>query len=170
MARYNDTNINLEGVRIMGGPYRNFSGVKTPMNNLGDRNFCVALPENLVKRMQDDGLNVKFSRPRELDDGEIEPGTPFLKIKVNYNGFQPPKVIMITSRNEQPLGEKEIDLLDSSDILSADLIIHPNPGTFNGEPVMPLYLRALYVTIQEDYFEEKYARMREERRNKRAGD
>jgi hypothetical protein len=107
-----------------------------------------------------DGWNVKYTKPHEVDDGEVEPGDPYLKVTVNYKG-RAPRVVMITSRGNTILGEDEIELLDTADIVNVDLIVRPYEWVVNGKTGISAYLQSLYVTIEEDYLERKYAEMNE---------
>jgi hypothetical protein len=109
-------------------------------------------------------LGVKHTRDREDDEGEVIHGVPFIKVKVNFDGFKPPQIFMSTSRNRTHLGEGEVDILDSADIVNADMIIRPWETKINGVVHHPLYLQSLYVDIEEDYLAEKYARLDEERK------
>jgi hypothetical protein len=153
----------MEGVKIMGGPFRNFSGTETPMNRAGDRNFCVLIPDNMVQRMLEDGLNVKYTKPEETDEGDVEPGSPFLKIKVNFSS-PPPKIIMRTETGgPRPLTEDMVEILDSANIVFSDMIVRPWPTTYAGKPVLPIYLQSLVVVIKQDYLDEKWSRIDDER-------
>jgi hypothetical protein len=163
----NDGNIILEGVVILPGRYRNFSGKPTPYKkDGGDRDFAVLLPDDLAEQMHRDGLIVKHTKDREDDEGELLPGSPFIKVKVNFDGIRPPQIFMSTSRNRTHLSEGEVDILDTADIVKADMIIRPWETVVNGVTHHPLYLQSLYVDIEEDYLAEKYARMDEDRKRR----
>lgn len=147
--------IMMEDVEILPGNWRNFSGKQTQYNDAGKRNFNVLLPPALADQMARDGWNVKLTKERELDDETIG-GEPFIKVSVKYTN-RPPQVVMITSRGRTFLGEKEIDMLDWAVIKTADVKLSGKAWEVAGKPVMSAYLTALYVTIEEDYLQQKYA-------------
>jgi hypothetical protein len=64
---------------------------------------------------------------------------------------------MVTSRGRTNLGEAEVDLLDWADITNVDLIVRPYEWTVSGKSGIKAYLQAIYVTIEEDALELKYA-------------
>ena len=146
-------NLILENVEILPGGFKNFSGKPGQFNAEGDRNFCVVIPEDLVDPMANDGWNIKTLNARD----ESEHDKHFIRVKVRFNSNRPPKVIMLTSGGKVPLDEESIDVLDWSDILSADMAINPYQSEYQGKPHVTGYLKSLYVTIEEDDLERKYA-------------
>jgi hypothetical protein len=145
-----DNTIVMEGVRII---FRNFAGREGQFNREGDRNFGVILDdEKLVKMLLDDGWNVKFLKPREEGDEE----QPYLPVSVNFKG-RPPQCVMITSRGRTTLHEDEIELLDWADIRNVDLIVRPYEWAVSGKTGIKAYLKSIFVTIEEDALELKYA-------------
>ena len=141
-------NATLEDVRIA---FRNFSGKEGKYNRAGDRNFCIMLPDDVAKQMENDGWNVRYLNPREADD------TPqgYLQVAINYKG-RPPRVVMITSRGKTSLEEDMVDILDWADIITSDVIIRPYEWEVNGKSGVKAYLQSIYVTIEEDDLERKY--------------
>lgn len=139
----------LENVRI---GFRNFSGKEGQYNREGDRNFAAFLPDDIAELMLNDGWNVKYLKPREEED------TPqaYIQISVNF-GVRPPKVVMITSRGRTSLSEAEVGILDWAEISNVDLIIRPYEWSVNGKSGVKAYLQSLFVTIEEDELERKYA-------------
>lgn len=164
--------IRMEGVKILGGRFRNFSGRPTDFHKEGGhRDFAVLIPEDIAEKMSRDGIVVKRTKVYN-DDGDPEEGVeglPFVKVKVNFSFYRPPMIYMVTSRNTQHLPEDKVDLLDQSDIVDADIVVNHKETVVNGVKHHPIYLRALYANIEEDYFQEKYARIAEERERKRNG-
>lgn len=135
--------------------FRNFTGEEGDYNKLGDRNFCVLLDTESALDLEAEGWNIKWLDPRDEED---EPQA-YVQVSVNYNNI-PPKIIMITGQGQTMLNEQTVDMLDWADIKYADLIINPysweinnKSGTKSG---VKAYAKALYVTIQEDAFADKY--------------
>lgn len=145
----NDGNVVMENVRIV---FRNFKGKEGMYNREGDRNFAVLLDEKTAKLMADDGWNVKYLKAREEGDEE----QAYLQVSVNFKG-RPPRIVMITSRGRTDLGEDECELLDWADIRNVDLIVRPYDWSVNGKTGTKAYLKSLFVTIEEDELELKYA-------------
>lgn len=146
-----DNTVMMEGVRII---FRNFSGREGQYNREGDRNFAVLLDEQVATKMAEDDWNVKWLRPR----GEEEEESPqaYLPVSVNFKG-RPPRIVLITSRGRTHLDESTIEMLDWADIINVDLIVRPYAWSVNNKTGIKAYLQSLYVTIQEDPLEIKYA-------------
>jgi hypothetical protein len=132
--------------------FRNFSGKEGQYNREGDRNFCVILDDKTAKQMIKDGWNIKYLSAR--DEGEID--TPYIQVAVNFSN-RPPRVVMITSTARTHLGEDAVEILDWADIKTADLIARGYEWTVNGKSGVKAYLQSLFVTIEEDALERKYA-------------
>lgn len=152
MAKQDGT-VMMENAKII---WRNFAGRETPYNREGDRNFNVIVPEDLAKKMLEDGWNVKFKEPRE----EGDEGMYVIQVSVGYKG-KPPTIVLMgaLSGSRNNLGEKECELLDYADIQNVDLIIRPYNWAVNGKSGVKAYLKSIYVTINEDELELKYANM-----------
>jgi hypothetical protein len=143
----------MEGVRII---FRNFAGKEGQYNRAGERNFGVILPnDDVAQAMLADGWNVKYLKPREDDEDEIE--TPWLSVSLNYDKGRPPKVIMVTSRGRTALDADSVDVLDWSEITNVDLIVRPYTWEVSGRTGIKAYLQSMYVTVEEDELERKYA-------------
>ena len=149
-------NLILENVEILPGGFRNFSGRPGQYNAEGDRNFCVVLPEDLVPMMESDGWNIKTLPARDEGDQDKH----FIRVKVRFNSNRPPKIVLISSGGKSILDEESVDILDWSDILSADMAINPYESDVRGEHHVTGYLKSLYVTLDEDDLEKKYADVR----------
>ena len=149
MAPYQDNSVVLENVRIV---FRNFTGKEGKYNREGDRNFGVLLDDDVATAMAKDGWNVKWLKAREEDDDE----QAYLSVSVSYKG-RPPRVFMITSRGRTPLSEDEVEVLDWVDIRTVDLIVRPYEWAVNGKTGIKAYLKSIFVTINEDALELKYA-------------
>jgi hypothetical protein len=144
----------MEGVRIV---FRNFAGKEGQYNRQGDRNFAVLLDDTVANAMAEDGWNIKWLKPRE-DGGEDETDQAYLQVSVNYKG-RPPTVALITSRGRTNLDEHTIDMLDWADITNVDLIVRPYSWEVQGKTGIKAYLKSMFVTIEEDVLERKYAEM-----------
>ncbi len=139
----------IENARII---FRNFSGKESKFNREGDRNFCVVIPEEDVDGMKKSGWNVRTIEPREEGDSHLY----YLPVAVAFGNF-PPKIVMITSRAKTPIDESLVETLDFADFKNVDLIINPYNWEVNGKTGVKAYLKTLYVTINEDELELKYA-------------
>lgn len=134
--------------------FRNFAGREQAFNSEGDRNFSVVLYPELAEELKSLGWRVKQLKSRE----EGEEGDYHLKVKVNYNKGRPPRVVLITSNNRTELGADEVALIDTADIKIADVVINSwwsdmAGGGYSG------FLKTLFITINEDEIEMKYADM-----------
>jgi hypothetical protein len=139
----------VEDARLV---FRNFSGKEGQYNREGDRNFAVILDAKTAKVMLKDGWNVKYLDSRE----EGEEDTPYIQVAVNFN-HRPPRVVMITSTARTNLTEESVEVLDWAEIRTADLIARAYDWTVNGKSGTKAYLQSLFVTIEEDALERKYA-------------
>jgi hypothetical protein len=137
--------------------FRNFSGEETPYNKAGKRNFAVVLDEESAEKLSKDGWNVKLLQARE----EGEPDTPYISVEVGYK-IKPPRITMITSNSRTNLGEDEVGVLDWADIVTCDLIARAyNWSMPTGKSGVKAYLQTMFVTINEDELERKYAVLEE---------
>jgi hypothetical protein len=130
--------------------YRNFTGREGLYNVAGQRNFCVRLDEETAQQMDKDGWNVKWPKPDE--EGEI--GTPYIACAVNFKNW-PPRITMMTSRVRTTLTDDTVEVLDWANISKVDLICRGNIWNDKGD--IKAYVKTMFVTIEEDYLEQKYA-------------
>jgi hypothetical protein len=151
-----DNTVLMEGVRII---FRNFEGKEGQYNRAGDRNFAVLLDDTVAEAMAADGWNVKWLKPREDDADEGETPQAYLQVSVNFDKGRPPRVVMITSRGRTNLSEGDVELLDWADIQNVDLIVRPYEWSVNGKTGIKAYLQSIYVTVEEDELERKYAEL-----------
>ena len=152
-----DNIVVMEGVRII---FRNFAGKEGQFNREGDRNFAVLLDDTMANTMAEDGWNVKWLKPRE--DDEEESPQAYLQVSVNFKG-RPPLVMLVTTRGRTKLDESAVEELDWVDIKNVDLIVRPYEWAVNGKTGIKAYLQSIYVTIEEDILQIKYAEMDEQR-------
>ena len=141
-------NITIENARI---GFRNFSGKEGKYNPAGKRNFCVFLESDLAKTLEEDGWNVRYLNPRDDDE---EPQA-YLQASVAF-GNVPPKIILISRNGKTKIDESEVNILDWAEFSNVDLILRPYNWEVNGKSGVKAYLKAMYVTLEEDEFEAKY--------------
>lgn len=132
--------------------FRNFGGAETPKNRKGDRNFCVILDDETAANLMEDGWNVKRLKAKEEGD---EPPY-FLQVKVKYE-VRPPRIVMLTSSGSTNLNAETVETLDYAEIAKCDVLINPYDWDVNGATGTTAYLKSMYVTIEEDALERKYA-------------
>jgi hypothetical protein len=132
--------------------FRNFAGKEGQYNREGDRNFAVIIPPKVAKDMDEDGWNIKYLTPRE--DGDIP--TAYIQVSVNFKN-RPPRVVMITSTARTNLSDETVEVLDWADFRTVDLIARGYEWDVNGKTGVKAYLQSLFVTIEEDALERKYA-------------
>jgi hypothetical protein len=147
----NDNTVLMEGVRII---FRNFSGKEGKYNREGDRNFAVLLDDEVANALAEDGWNVKWLQARNEDEEETPQA--YLPVSVSYKG-RPPRIVMVTSRGRTNIDDTQVEMLDWATIINVDLIVRPYEWTVNGKNGIKAYLQSLYVTIEEDELERKYA-------------
>jgi hypothetical protein len=152
MAKDEPANFILEDAHII---FRNFEGKEGQYNRKGSRNFAVIIPdEKTAQQMLKDGWNVKYLEAREEGDEPV----PYVSVEVSYKN-RPPRVVMLTasSKSRTNLGEDEIEILDYADIQKVDLICNAYEWDINGKQGVKAYLKTMFVTIEEDELERKYA-------------
>lgn len=139
----------VEDARLI---FRNFSGKEGPYNREGDRNFAVILTDDVAHQMEKDGWNVRYLEAREEGDTD----TPYISVAVSFK-TRPPRVVLLTSTARTNLDESSVEVLDWADIQTADLIARGYDWDVNGKTGTKAYLQSLFVTIEEDALERKYA-------------
>ena len=147
------SNVTIAGARLI---YKNFQGQASAYNAEGNRNFGVLLDDDLAEELKADGWKVKYIRPKDDDPDQYQ--QPWMPVKVRF-GQYPPIAVLITSRGKTRLDEDTIGQLDWTSIKTVDLIIRPyNYPAANGRPAgVSAYVKSIYVTVNEDELELKYA-------------
>jgi hypothetical protein len=132
--------------------YRNFTGAPGKYNAAGNRNFCVMLEEEQAKQLLADGWNIKRLKPKDPEDWD----QPYLQVTVAFGDY-PPKIWSIRKDgNHTKYDESAVNSLDWAEFESVDLVISPSYWNVNGKSGVKAYLRAMYVVLYVDPFEEKY--------------
>lgn len=149
MAREEQKQFKIEDAQLI---FRNFAGQERTFNPAGERNFAVILTPEAAETLAADGFNVKMTKPREEDD---EPEY-YIQVKISYK-FKPPRVVMMTSRARTNLDESQLEVLDYADIKTVDIIANGSNWDVNGKQGTSAYLKSMFVTIEEDDLERKYA-------------
>lgn len=139
----------IEDARLV---FKNFEGKEGKYNPPGDRSFCVILSPEDEFKLINEGWNVKHFRP-------TEPGVPpqaYLPVAVSYK-HRPPRIVLITSRNRTLLEEEDCKVIDWVDIKTVDVTVNPSSWAVSGNSGIKAYLKTMYVIVQEDYLDLKYA-------------
>lgn len=153
----------VENARLL---FRNFSGRETMYNVKGSKNFAVVLDWDTAKQMKADGWNVKGLDPKSRTEEEDEDvKDPYISVQLGYSGHRPPLIVMITSNGRTILDESTVEILDSVDISYADVICNASFWQNNSGSGIKAYLKTMYVTIEEDALQRKYALQDEMRDN-----
>lgn len=139
----------IENARLI---YKNFSGADTKFKTDGSRTFAVVLDKETADKMALDGWNVRCKIPEEPGEDEF----CFIEVKVGYKK-SPPKIVVITERGRTNLTEETVGSLDYADIKQVDLIAQSYYWDFAGKSGISAYLKSMFVTIEEDELERKYA-------------
>lgn len=162
MARRDRMEVKIENARLL---FTNFSGRPTKFNaDGGKRSFCVVLEPKLAKQMAADGWHVRF--PEDVDpEEEGDAKDPIIQVKLGYNAnARPPQVILISSNGRQHLTEDLISILDSMDFSNVDVIFNSYPYDFGGRSGIAAYLKKMYLVVDEDELDRKYADIPEDTR------
>jgi hypothetical protein len=141
--------IKIDGARVI---FRNFAGAKTAFNAEGSRNFCVVIDDlDQVKKLLDDGWNIRLREPREEGDEPLH----YIQVAVSF-AVVPPRVVRITKRSREDLEEGTVKVLDFDKFEHVDLVISPYEWEVNGKSGVKAYLEEMWVTVKESEFADKY--------------
>ena len=146
----------LENVKII---FPNFAGRPDKYNKQGGKLYFTAeLSKEQADKLAADGWNVKWPEVKEDED----PYPPRIKVNLPFKGYTKPLVYIRTSRGNKLLDEETIDLVDGIILegraLNVDLIIRPFVWD-EDTGAISAYLQSMYVTIEENILERKYAEM-----------
>lgn len=141
-------NESFENARIM---FRNFKGLESKYNRDGKRNFCVIIDDTArAEKLKADGWNVRVSNYDEDNP------TYYIPVEVSFNNY-PPTIVKVAGSKKTRLTEETVGLLDSDDIKYVDLVISPYTWEVNGKAGVKAYVKRMYVVVDVDAFEAKYA-------------
>lgn len=132
--------------------FRNFSGKEDQYNKAGNMNFSVLLDPETAEFLLSEGWNVKLLKAQE----EGEEQQAYIQVSLRFD-IMPPTVMMITSTGRLRLDEDTVAMLDWANIQVVDLIVRAYNWELNGKSGTKAYLKSMYVTIEEDELEKKYA-------------
>lgn len=143
-------NINIENARI---GFRNFSGKEGQYNPQGNRNFVVFLDDaDVARALEKEGWNIRWLDPRDPSEEK----QAILSIKIQYS-YYPPKIVLINSNGKNTnLREEDVSILDWADIERVDLTVRPYNYSIQGKAGVKAYLKTMYVTLQEDPWQDRY--------------
>ena len=135
------------------GALANFSGIpRGPKDKEGDRHFIIRLDPELANELQNDGWNVKWTKPR-MDNPDYEP-YPYLKVKINYNLRKKPSVYMVTKQNKVLLNENTIEQLDGCYFEKVDVTI--SRIYYRNYDQWSIVLNIGFFTIEPDELYDEY--------------
>ena len=141
---------NISGKQVI---FRNFQGKTGKYNKDGERNFCVVLDDiDFARQLKEEGWTVTIREATE----EFDKPRAHLKVKVRFDNI-PPVIHLVTSNSNILMDEEAVGMLDWAEISNVDLIITPYNWEFNGRSGVKAYVKSMYITIEEDEFEKKYA-------------
>lgn len=136
--------------------FKNFAGEERKFNPAGNRNFCLVIEDEVqAQQMFEEGWNVRILPPRTDD----EVAKHYIPVAVSYrNNDSFPVCVYIVDGNQRTLlNEDTIGRLDHADIATVDLTIHPRYWDDNGQTKIKAYLKTMYVTLNVDELDQRYA-------------
>ena len=146
--------LQLEGVTVI---FKNFRGEKGTYNEAGVRTFSIVIPDlEYAADLIEQGWALK---PLKNEEGDID--SYHLPVKINYDSRQPPRIYKISMVNnaQLPLDVKTIDMLDYLPIDYVDIIVNPYLWDVQGETGVKAYCQTMYVVIEENALDIKWANM-----------
>lgn len=140
--------------------WTNFSGRPTKFKpEGGERTFVVELDQKLAEDMRDDGWHVRFPDD-PIEEDEEQTKAPIISVKLGYSPkARPPKIVLITSKGAQYLTQDMVEILDSMDFTQVDVKFNSSNWEFGGKSGIKAYLKSMYLTMDEDELDRKYAHL-----------
>jgi len=150
--RSDDRTVLIDDAHIM---FRNFSGNPDKFNAQGGkRYFHVLLNPEMAQALEAQGYNVKYLKAR--DEGDIPQA--HLKVMVNIDSNQPPKLHIVTSKGRRQLEPSMLPMLDWADFGRVDLIWNKYERDWpDGRKTVTAYLQTFFGIVKEDELEQRYA-------------
>lgn len=146
--KVNKTKLEIENADIH---FRNFEGKEGKFNPAGRRNFCVFLEDDIAKKLEKDGWNVKYLTPRDPEDKE----QAYLQVAVSFDNY-PPNIYLVSSTGKNRLTEDNVNILDFADLETVDIVVTPYKWEVNGKTGTKAYLKTLYAVLEESDLDRKY--------------
>lgn len=143
--------IELENVNVKWA-WSHFDGRADSMNDQGDHNFTIILPEGTARKLQDIGWAVRELEPYE----EGDPPEWVLKIKISYR-FEAPKVYLIKNGRKIRAEERDLADINRATCEQIDVIASPSKWVNGPKSGITAYTKELYATVKESRFASKYA-------------
>ena len=131
--------------------FRNFGGAEGNFNPAGNRNFCVFLPEDTAKEMENDGWNIRW-----LTSREGEPPQAIINVKLNFGNY-PPNIVLISDGKMSKLNEENVNVLDFAELQQVDLILRGYHWEVRGASGIKAYLKTGYFVLVVDELAKKYS-------------
>lgn len=147
-----------KNITFMDAPilFKNFAGEERKFNPAGNRNFCLVIEDEVqAQQMFEEGWNVRILPPRTDD----EVAKHYIPVAISYqNNDSFPVCVYIVDGNQRTLlNEDTIGRLDHADIATVDLTIRPRYWDDNGQTKIKAYLKTMYVTLNVDELDQRYA-------------
>lgn len=131
--------------------FRNFAGAEGKFNPAGNRNFSVFLPDDIAKKMERDGWNIRW-----LNSYPDEPPQAMINVKLSFGNY-PPTIMLISDGKMSQLNETNVSNLDFAELEQVDLIIRGYQWTVSGKTGVKAYLKSGYFVLVVDELAKKYA-------------
>lgn len=140
--------VRIENAKVM---FRNFAGASKTFNPIGDRNFCVFLPDDIAQKMERDGWNIKW-----LTSKQNEPPQAMIAVKVSFGNY-PPNIVLVSDGMMSKLTEDNVNLLDFAELQRVDLILRGYRWDVRGQQGIKAYLKTGYFVLVVDELAKKYS-------------
>lgn len=141
--------VRIDNARIT---FRNFEGAEGKYNPAGNRNFGVFLNDDIAKKMEADGWNIRW-----LENRDNEPPQPLITVRVNFGNY-PPNVVLVSDGKMSRLTEENINVLDFAEFDQVDLILRGHRwGPIQGKSGIKAYLKTGYFVLAVDELAKKYS-------------
>lgn len=146
--------LTLEDVKGNEIKFRHFSGEKDKYHSPGQRDFNIAVPDDIGEELIVNGWRVKAGKEKVNDDGEIIKYSAMIKVKVNFDSRRPPRITRYTSNGHVEIDEDIVKDLDVDEIESAAFVLTPyiNRSSADSDGKATAYLEVMRYKIEDDPF------------------